>query len=469
MAELPFQPPSETLRTILRRYLSRAANWLLSSPSNASAPVLAQQSNSNWEAALTLTFLADVREIFSACGEEAELCELIPQKSATVVRWLLDRQRIIQPGRLACWDNVTWDTAVVTRAILRSLLHYPDAFNPPESQKIQDAATASTAWLYHRFNNWEAEVKYPFGPSDVAQILITALFIHEKFPRILQAVDPKPDSEGMYAADRIAEYLLHVRETGLVGVPPHQEEICYWEDFFQTSEVLDALALYYRHCEAQGWPNDTLGPLIEAVALQAFRYFENSQQESGMWGTHVDTMRTLYAYVKVSSLMPNLDVEPHLVFKALRWICDEKQCFEDGSFLHTMFLTIFMCETLAEVYKNWKLADKPVYEIYDDVLWAAPVRTTPERTKRFAAEIRSIQLGQELDKQTAKHRKFVNVVELATLGLALAILTLVVSARMELTTLSFTFRLLKLNEFLAVISIGVAVYLGLGAVLVRRS
>jgi sodium--glutamate symport carrier gltS len=45
-----------------------------------------------------------------------------------------------------------------------------------------------------------------------------------------------------------------------------------------------------------------------------------------------------------------------------------------------------MCDALIAVYNKWKLSEYSIIKIYDDVLWASPMRTTSERTKRFAVE-----------------------------------------------------------------------------------
>jgi hypothetical protein len=56
--------------------------------------------------------------------------------------------------------------------------------------------------------------------------------------------------------------------------------------------------------------------------------------------------------------------------------------------MHTMFLTVFFADTLVTVYKFWNEADKNVLDIYDDVVWSSPTRTTPERHARLSLEIK---------------------------------------------------------------------------------
>lgn len=101
---------------------------------------------------------------------------------------------------------------------------------------------------------------------------------------------------------------------------------------------------------------------------------------------------------------PLIVPEIHTIFKAFRWMCDEKQIFSDGSFLHKMFLTIFYSLALVEVYRYWQLRDNTIEKIYDDVLWFSPVRTTPERSKRLSTELENINLRENMKDEIEKYK-----------------------------------------------------------------
>ena len=101
---------------------------------------------------------------------------------------------------------------------------------------------------------------------------------------------------------------------------------------------------------------------------------------------------------------PLIVPEIHTIFKAFRWMCDEKQIFSDGSFLHTMFLTIFYSLALVEVYRYWQSRDNTIEKIYDDVLWFSPVRTTPERSKRLSTELENINLRENMKDEIEKYK-----------------------------------------------------------------
>jgi hypothetical protein len=184
----------------------------------------------------------------------------------------------------------------------------------------------------------------------------------------------------------------------------------YWENFFHTAEVIEALALFRHHfrndkaAEAQ-----ELLAQIDHAAIEVFHYFENGQSD-GQWGTHVETCRVLYAYVRTAPLFPSIpDISPHLVFKALRWLCDEKQHFADHSFMHTMFITIFFALAILEVYRCWPPAQRTIEEIYDDIVWFTPARTTAERSERLKVVLENDRLHRQLEKLESRHATVVRV------------------------------------------------------------
>jgi hypothetical protein len=82
------------------------------------------------------------------------------------------------------------------------------------------------------------------------------------------------------------------------------------------------------------------------------------------------------------------------VFKALRYLCDDKTVFLDGSIAHEMEPTVYYALALIEVLRNWCLPEeicetKPTMELYDYILWHTPARSTYERLLRTKAESES--------------------------------------------------------------------------------
>jgi hypothetical protein len=166
-------------------------------------------------------------------------------------------------------------------------------------------------------------------------------------------------------------------------------------DYFTTSDIVDSFCLFYKSFSTGNIPESfdkNIIKYMEIAIKQSCIKFENNQVD-GMWGNHIDTIRVVRSYLLAGSLISIhtkkeiIKPEIHTTFKAIRWMCDEKQRFYDGSFRHTMFLTVFFADTLVTVYKFWNEADKNVLDIYDDVVWSSPTRTTPERHARLSLEI----------------------------------------------------------------------------------
>ena len=418
--ELPFEPHTDNLKSVIRKkYLTTVAKWLLGKNDGR---ILAEESNSNWESALSIIFFTNFRETLLENNEESDLCEQLPSICTEVARHLL-RKKIILSDQYVCWDKVTWDTAVVTRALLQILKAYPDRFSESEREELMDCATKALTWLFMRFEKWETEIKYPFGPADVAQILLTSIYFkqnfHNEYNKTMKTNSSSKKTNSIEL--QICRYLFKIMCVKIHTIDGIEEKLISWGDFFQTAETLDSLATYCLTLDSED--DKKLKVEIKETCRQTLRFIEFEQSEdSGTWGTHVDTMRILYAYVKVSELIPTFDSEPHIIFKALRWICDEKQRFDDGSFLHTMFLTIFMCDALLVIHNDWPLANKPIIKIYDDVVWASPMRTTSERTKRFAVETENQWLSNELeDTRNELNEKSKSILMLISTGTTISI------------------------------------------------
>lgn len=256
METLPFSPADASLKDVLRtKYIKRVTEWLLGRDEQS---LLAQKAGSVWETALTVLFLARANEMFEACGEEGDLREEIKRKSVLVVDWLRDRKCEDQRGarQYHCWEKVTWDTAVVVRCLLTILKNYSNKFTDADRGEILGEMRVAIDWLHCRFREWETDVKYPFGPADTAQIVVTMLYVKSEFPKIYSDVTSEwyADRPEQDLATDIVKYLLHIKTEKSITVPVGSEKFedvvtCWWDDYFSTAEVIEALALFHRFHE----------------------------------------------------------------------------------------------------------------------------------------------------------------------------------------------------------------------------
>lgn len=390
-----FDPELPSLKEVLLgRYLKPAGKWLLGS--DESPYLLPQAANSSWECALASWYLLDLQ---TALTDDDPLSQRIPPKTAQTARWILDRADAGSDGSMH-WEGVTWDTAVCVRSVLRVLRELPHRFSDAEQQRGRDISASALEWLLARFEVWDRGIIYPYGPADVAQILETLLYVQREWPELLDA-KAGPLTEVPTAIDEIAAYLLAAKDEMAMDHSPTQgpEELAFWSDFFQSGEVIDCLSQYARYVTAANRRAS-----YEEHVFHCIRYFELNQV-NGQWGAHVDTCRALYGYLRATHVIPVARQENHIVLKALRWMCDDKQTFSDGSFLHSPFVTVFYAAALWEAYAHWPLATRSVGEVYDVALWSAPVRATEERGLRLALEIERERLVAAHDKATKRFRR----------------------------------------------------------------
>jgi hypothetical protein len=407
---LPFQPFTRTLGDVLRdNFIRPAAEWLLGVRDTS---VLAMEGSSAWETALTISFVIESGSILYGASQNTELQRKVDTKIVSVTQWLVNR-RIPHDDETFCWDHVTWDTAVVISALLSVLSNYRDRFGQEYLDDIEASIIGGVVWLYRQFAQWELTIKYPGGPADVAQILNTILLLQQRHPNLAAQIENvlAENNENYDLPLLVTQYLLRRRTFRKLKIPGDDGIVetvgCWWDDdYYSSAEVIESLARFHHIAEKRGTASwkDTVNE-VRICLIQACTFLESTQAD-GKWGNQTDTLRVLGSYVMTRRLLPQkaegridslILPEIHITFKALRWICDEKQVFRDGSFLHSLFLTIFYVLTLAEIYRSWDSCRDTVDKVYDDVLWASPTRTTSERIRRLSADISNDRLRDEVE------------------------------------------------------------------------
>ncbi|MFL6136698.1 MAG: hypothetical protein ACJ74O_02735 [Frankiaceae bacterium] len=385
--------PQATLRDVLwHRYIEPSARWL----AGESGPqrVRAQDTSSSWETALSAWYLMDVRaELLRRNNPgDALTADFLDGKICGAMTWLL-AQSHGREGPRPHWEGVTWDTAAVVRVISRHLNSDRLCGHAFDVTQAITLCGDAMVWLRSEFLRWESDVSYPFGPSDLAQILLTATALEQIDSPVLTAAFGRRSSRRVVSdfIEAIAQRLISaateikddIIEDAAIGGEANAVQSSFWDDWFQSAEVLSALASFLdrKHTNAA-----TLADECHRRVLGAIQYIEFHQSD-GRWGGHPETLRSLDAYLRATRSIPDIGREDQIVLKALRWMCDPKQFFDDGSFLHSLYLTVFFSGAALELYSHWgPLADKTVMQAWDDALWNAPVRSTPERSKRLIVQ-----------------------------------------------------------------------------------
>ncbi|MCW2538713.1 MAG: hypothetical protein JWN95_438 [Frankiales bacterium] len=434
-------------------FIAPAAHWL--SGNDALAYVLPQVSGSNWECSLTIEFLLNVKDYPTITDDDRVR---IRTKTLATARWMLGR--IETPNQdEANWDGVPWDTAVCLRTIMRVSTELRGDFSPHELTNIADCIRRVTNWLVRHSFHWDTEIRYAAGPADLGQVLRTLIEIAREHSHFLRAAEA---SVGMLASesivDEIARLLLAMEERSDISVPDGDPaEVSYWVDAFNSSEVIDALAHYLLHCgSTHRWGATRHDVDCKAAVIRALQYIELTQSD-GTWGGVADTCGTLYGYLVVNGMMANVKHEDDVVFRALRWMCDEKQSLPDGSFLHTSYVTVFYALALSECYRSWPLGTRRASEVYDVVLWSAPSSATVERSRRLNVQIQlenlAIRRGAEY-RRAARFGRSVWGVLIAILLVGISFVLLIVSGAISASA-SFSAHLRRADIFWAVCALSV--------------
>jgi len=416
-SNIPFQKADELFEdTLYNDFVKKSIEWIQKSSDGIA---FAQNYGSNWEAAYILEYLLDVRKIANNRGDASQL-NIINEMCKKNVSFLI-KGNSIEP--IENWDGNTWDTSVVANA----LLYYVDSIgldlknNDDLSNRIRTVLPKVLKWLWQQFEQNESVYsQYCFGAVDYSRIIRIFIYVcKSRYRSVLLRPAGLTINQIITSIHNLAKHIDKEKTSKTISIYSEssdklcEEYIVNWGDCFITAEVCNVVGLYllfisekkeYRFSEQN---HDKWVKEIYTMLKKAMRWIEATQGSDGMWGTHDNTIRCLSSYLTtianlklfekkflVTSLSENniwikqSDCEAHKVFKAIRWLFDPKQRFNDGSYLHSSFLSVFFFESFVSIYNHWDFAKgKTMYKIYDEVFWMSPMRTTQERGKIVELEI----------------------------------------------------------------------------------
>jgi len=443
---------------LLAHFIVPAANWFLGEKS--SAYLLPQISGSHWECALAVEAMFSIFD-FDATPPNFD-STMAREKCVQTIRWLISRAESVGSGR-SSWDGVTWDTAICCRLLLKAEKELESSWSAHDKTNIASIRENSVRWLVETAIQWDRDVRYPAGPPDLAQVLHTLSLMSRSHPELLGKIESEIHLEnGEGIIDRIARVLLGMEQTQKQQLSDGTIDVSYWVDCFNTAEVIEGLAAYVDlHKDQCVESNSGLFQAVRRSLFSALQYIETNQVDA-TWGGVADTCGTLYGYLRVTSMMDGISPQNHSVFQALRWMCDEKQALDDGSFLHTSYVTVFFLMALVEAYRSWKLGYKSGPEVYDIALWSSPAQETVERSRRIGLQI-------ELDDKRLlildlKHRiRNLNMIFTAVFAFAFQVIILLwilnVMGTMNVDLASMNVDLLDYDKFWTVFGLGITIIL----------
>ena len=389
--------PLETL--LLDGYLGPALRWLLG---GESSEIPAMRVGSNWEVALTLTAALEVRRRFDG---EATLARQFPRLTSQIEQmrgWLASKAELHSDGS-ACWDHSAWDTGTVTRALAGITVtgSYVDlaAMGPPQ----RAAVDGGLRWLIRRYVDYSHDtVQAALNPAEIAQIGLTVVEL--AMQDVSDVANALAASGWPSGIDSLCRSLVDVllrrqserplspsmggRRTSEIGI--------WWDDWFGSCDVLMFFVrlLDLNAARALTIEPDMLMRTRESIA-RCFTLIEDSQSD-GIWGAYLDTIAVVGTYVRVASAVSASvtpsdatprTAQPRIVFRTIRWLCDPTQISNDGSILHTGFLTTAFVNTLIQVIHFWPETKMTLIDLYDELTQVMDRGVTIDRANFLTASI----------------------------------------------------------------------------------
>jgi hypothetical protein len=353
-----------------------------------SKDLLGIKTGSLWGVGYGLQCLLKARKIYK---QDGTYLGDFDEKAQNAIRYLVNKAT--QGTDTCCWEDNIWDTAVICRGLIKSIIEYPDL---AAQINVEQICIKSLRYLIKIVNTWKI-IRYVQGITDLSQILRTFITAYEIIPSGFDSIQKEIiSSTRANIIYDLADEIIHsveIREDLYNG---HKEKFAVWED--DISATADAILSLSKLITSNATQIDQQkAKNLNKILCLAVRFLE-LEQVDGRWGMEENTSLALRAYVVGSNALGlKRYPEPHIVFKAIRYLCDPKIVFSDGSIAHEMEPTVYMLLALIDVIDKWNLPDKlccekPVVELYDYIIWNTPARSTYERVLRMQAQTEADQL-----------------------------------------------------------------------------
>jgi hypothetical protein len=313
-------------------------------------------------------------------------------------------------------------------------------FEKAEIEQIDGSVEDICCWL---MDCVKTKKSYLAGPPDYAQVLITLIEVSELYPsKFTSAAKRIGYSNTSNSINEIADILLNSANStteNATGEEKSFESLTYWVDAFNTGEVLEGLNKYIEWLGKRTDKSPTgeiRSEKTRKAIIEGIRYIETSQTGC-TWGGVADTCGTLWCYLVVlknTTWTQGAEYENQVIFKALRWMCDSNQSMDDGSFLHTAYVTVFYSLAMLEAYLAWPLGQSAANKVYDIALYQSPLNSSEERTRRLYLELELNETKIAITSLKQKHKSdvaffwstvvvFAGLITMLSLSIALGVIS----------------------------------------------
>lgn len=170
------------------RYLKEAIEWLLNFQ-DSGRPIRAQEAESPWEAAQSVTFFLDAREIFVAEGVHPELVGEIDRKVPQVARWLVEKAQVDGAGM--SWEDRLFDTGIIVYTLLRVRAAYRSNLEQGLACDLVDATRHGVTWLCEKLADPGSAKDYSSKTRLTLALLTADQDFHREFRSILKRCKEK--------------------------------------------------------------------------------------------------------------------------------------------------------------------------------------------------------------------------------------------------------------------------------------
>lgn len=429
-------------------YIVPVARWFLCSD-KPEGYLLPQFAGSVWECSLAMDFLLQLADNPNL---ESDLRKAIMVKVVNTTKWMRRMLKKEADGGLS-WDSAPWDTAVALKSSLSCLEACSESFTEKEKIDFKNDAISICRWLLVQSENWKAPEGYlTADATDLAVTLSTIITVQKLYPAEYSRIEDEVKREE--SIDAVADMLLQC-----VSAPDSDEvkdaySLSSWGSCFNVGEVVCGLCAY------ASWGSGASADLANRLVLEGIKYIERDQNLGGLDDTSVaDSCGIMWCYVKALGSGVAYGHDDSLLFKKLCWMCDSNKVLDDGSLLHSSYITVFYALFLSEVYRTWELGKKSACEIYHYVVLQNPNFELLERAKRL-----------DLELEMTRKETFANRIQLAhmrrkVMGITLAVVFACIIITLVILQMSNSVTLIcpsiaDMDSALMIVSIAVAATVG---------
>lgn len=431
-------------------YIEPVSRWFMMND-KLSGYLLPQLSGSVWECSLAIDFLI---RVYKQPIAKEELKHLIKAKVVNTARWLI--QSLIEEKSIEgmSWDSAPWDTAVALRSVISCFEEFSELFTVDEKKQFKEYTIKICKWLLMQSKNWKAPDGYLTADStDLAVTLSVLIVVYERF---LNIGIPDEIKDIFNSINSIAKMLVQcvTNDIDLNG-DKNQYNIENWGSCSNIGEVLCALGTYI----ACPLCTDSDKKEVEYAFLSGIKYIENKQSVGGVTDDSVaDSCAIIWSYLSASQTVQNYGHNDIMIFRALCWMCDSNKVLNDGSFLHSSYVTVFYALSLILAYETWELGKKSTNEVYHVVVWLNPNIDTFERAKRLDLELKVKNYRHEIE--NSQEELIYNKVKKITLCvfISMVIITIaVLQISKAITLINLNFQLLDRSLFFSILGVALVV------------